>query len=107
MSMTGRRHYMLVAAEAGDLEYAKRLLKAGCDINEEDYTGNTASIIAVKRNDIEMLKLLIDQGANVNIKDVTGRSMLEFAKKGGVRYKEVVDLLEKTLASYLQIPKLR
>jgi hypothetical protein len=72
-----------LAAFFGNVEYIKRLLKEGADINQFDSEGLTPLLTAIKslrgNNRIETVKILIKYGADVNLEDVDGWVPLHFA----------------------------
>jgi len=78
---------LLSAAEDGDVELVKELLKASADLNRKDEMGNTALHLAAKdRHDpasnsrrTEVLKALVKAKADVNARNVNGRTALHFA----------------------------
>ena len=62
-----RQNYRLLeAAENGDLELVKALLKDGADINAKDGSGWTPIMRAIAANHDRMVALLIEKGADVN-----------------------------------------
>lgn len=57
----------------------KRLIDAGCDVNEQDEDGRTALLVAAGGDCVEVVKILVKGGANVNTTDDHGQSPLTFA----------------------------
>jgi ankyrin repeat protein len=80
-------HYppLLLAAEKGDLEYLKRLLNAGADINQTDSDGYSALHMALLANFenqetyTEVINFLIDRGIDANLQDLTGQTALHYS----------------------------
>lgn len=66
-------HYLLKAAEAGDVAKVKELLDSGADINYHSQpkkgTGRTALCEAALKGKLEVVRLLIEQGADLNVQD--------------------------------------
>jgi len=58
-----------VAIYKGDLEFIKKLIDFGADVNEKSY-GLTPLMIAARYNKVEIMKLLIAKGAKVEEKQV-------------------------------------
>lgn len=54
------------AAINGDKQKVEKLVKAGKDVDEEDYTGYTAMDWAIKAGNVEMVKTLLKSGADPN-----------------------------------------
>lgn len=75
------------AAEDGDIEFARALLKLGASV-ETTSTGETALHAAVKADNLDMMRLLLDAGADPNAQDVDEYGLLWFA-----RTLEAVDIL--------------
>ncbi|MDR3491788.1 MAG: ankyrin repeat domain-containing protein [Gammaproteobacteria bacterium] len=96
--MTGRSIPIIDLVSAGDDEEVLKLLKKGCDVNEQTHSGTCAVIEAVVRNDDNMLAILIKANAKVDVKDPLGRTALEIAQKRG--FTKVAELIVETLASY-------
>lgn len=61
---------LLEAVKRGDVETARRLLKAGVHPNGRDYWQDSALLQAVEADHFELVTLLLEQGAEIN---VTGR----------------------------------
>lgn len=70
---------------------AERLLKAGADINSQDFNGNTALIAAIENNKLALVKFFLKKDANVNLSDKNGRTPLHAAVQQ--RNKKIVQLL--------------
>jgi uncharacterized protein len=73
---------VLNAAEAGDLEKVKLLLKEGRSINERDARvkfGWTPLIAAIYQRNTNVVNYLIDSGADVNIPDSSGKTAIMWA----------------------------
>lgn len=61
------RTSLYAAIEGHDLEKIKQLIKAGSNLEHEDYTfGETPLIFAIKSNFYEAFRLLLESGANPN-----------------------------------------
>lgn len=58
---------LLRAAELGEIEKAKSLIKNGAKVDVQDYDSYTALMVASKSGNTEFVKFLIDNGADVNI----------------------------------------
>jgi ankyrin repeat protein len=72
-------HY---AAQTGNIEIARLLLKAGADIDAGDSDNSTALGIAAMRKHGDMVAFLIENGADVNRRDRKADCPLSFAVYG-------------------------
>src|ERR1041384_12505 len=80
------------AAQNGDRETVKALLKKGVDVNEAQGDGTTALHWAAMKGDAEMARMLLVAGANVRATTRLGSyTALYLAAKGG--YSDVVAAL--------------
>ncbi len=57
---------LMAAAEAGQLEMVKYLLKKGAGVNAEDLDHQTAALYAARNGHDDIVKLLLDNGADIN-----------------------------------------
>ena len=60
---------LLDAANDGDVDAVRRLVKSGENVDARDGTGRTALLIAARANQAEAARILIDAGADINAKD--------------------------------------
>jgi ankyrin repeat protein len=67
---------LLYAARDGRLTAARRLVKAGADIELADGNGIRPLLMAVLNNNLDVARFLLSQGANVNADDFWGRAPL-------------------------------
>ena len=77
---------VLIAAEQGDLEKVKQLLREGHSINERDPKvtfGWTPLIAAIYHDQTNVAHYLIASGADVNIPDNNGETALMWAMASG------------------------
>lgn len=81
---------LLNAANNGDIEAIKQLLKDGENVNVQDSNGRTPLMIATYRNDIKTATVLIQAGADVNIQDHIKNSPFLYA--GAEGYLEILRL---------------
>jgi ankyrin repeat protein len=51
----------------GDIEAARKLLRAGADVNAEDGNGATPLVFAAAKGDLEITRLLLEHGANTRV----------------------------------------
>ncbi|MBK5106414.1 MAG: ankyrin repeat domain-containing protein [Burkholderiales bacterium] len=63
---------LLDAANAGDIDRARKLLAASADCNERNGDGATALMLAAYAGNLAMVKTLIEAGADVNAADERG-----------------------------------
>ncbi|XP_027696113.1 kinase D-interacting substrate of 220 kDa isoform X3 [Vombatus ursinus] len=82
---------LMLAAENGNLEIVKELLKNGANCNLEDVDNWTALISAAKEGHIAVVKELLKCNVNLEHKDMGGWTALMWACYKG--HTEVVDLL--------------
>ncbi len=87
---------LLEAAENGDLELAKSLLKDGADINAKDGSGWTPIMRAIAANHDKMVELLIEKGADVNATSFgwTPMTLAEFEERHHNYSNNIVKLLK-------------
>ena len=83
---------LISAAEKGDIETVKSLLKKGVYIHSQDKDGRCALVAAAYNNRLEIVDLLIAAGADVNMKDNTLQSAYLISTSDGF-----TELLKKTL----------
>jgi ankyrin repeat protein len=67
------------AAEQGDTEVIRDLLKEGADIDSRPDRGNTALMLAVMRGRIETIKMLLENGASMTPENRIGYTALTYA----------------------------
>jgi ankyrin repeat protein len=65
------------------MDYFKKSIDRGADINSVDKIGHTPLMLASFFNNIEVVKLIVENGADVNIKDLNGWTALMFAVNRG------------------------
>jgi len=82
-----------MAAQTGNIEIIKMLLKAQAHIDAQDHRGETALITAVRRNHIEAAALLLSSDANRRLRNRDGETALSVARES--RNKQMIMLLEK------------
>jgi ankyrin repeat protein len=75
----GRATPLHVAIYKGDLEFIKKLIAFGADVNEKSY-GLTPLMIAARYNKVEIIQLLIAKGAKVEEKTSFGVDALKYAQ---------------------------
>ena len=80
---------LLYAAEGGDIECIRLLLKAGSDINYKNSYNWTALMTAADSNKPEAVRFLKENNADLNVISHIGQNALFLA----VRFEEVVDAL--------------
>ncbi|MFQ6602108.1 ankyrin repeat domain-containing protein [Flavobacterium sp. C3NV] len=68
-----------VAVGKGDLEFVKKLIEYGADVNEisEDLS---PLMIAARYNKVDILRVLLANGANVSAKNEKGFTALKYAQ---------------------------
>jgi ankyrin repeat protein len=70
---------LTVAVSKGDLEFVKKLIEYGADVNEisEDLS---PLMIAARYNKVDILKILLSNGANPSAKNEKGFTALKYAQ---------------------------
>ena len=68
------------AADAGNQFAIDLLVRAGCNINHQDFDGQTALMTAVIEDRLKSVKTLVSHGACLKIKDNHGDTVIELAK---------------------------
>lgn len=68
-AMTSADEQLFKAVEDSDTERIEQMIQAGANINAQDQSGRTATMIATYNNDLTSAKVLIKAGADVNIQD--------------------------------------
>jgi len=68
-AMTSADEQLFKAVEDSDTERIEQMIQAGANINAQDQSGRTATMIATYNNDLTSAKVLIEAGADVNIQD--------------------------------------
>lgn len=71
------------AAQQGDIESAKILIKAGANINEPHPEHGSPLVVAMASGHEDLAKFLLENGADPNIKDAWGISPLHYALHEG------------------------
>ena len=61
------------------LETVKIVVKAGADLNQQDYHGNTPILICCSTGRLDILTYLVDNGADATITDNYGRNASDIA----------------------------
>ncbi len=88
---SGRFEALWLAAREGDRKMAKRMLKAGSDVNEKDEDGSPALVLAAQCGHTAVARLLLDKGADFNLTDQSGWTPLQHAAARDRR--EIMELL--------------
>lgn len=91
------------AADLGDTEQVRSLIKSGIQPDSKGDFGTTALMRAAFRGNVEIIQLLIESGAYVNAADVGGETALHLAAQNGnveavkalVYYGAYVDIPDK------------
>ncbi|MGG4403877.1 ankyrin repeat domain-containing protein [Paenibacillus amylolyticus] len=68
-AMTSADEQLFKAVEDSDTERIDQMIQAGANINAQDQSGRTTTMIATYNNDPTSAKVLIKAGADVNIQD--------------------------------------
>jgi outer membrane protein assembly factor BamB len=71
---------LLLAARAGDLAAAQRLIDGGLSVNSSDDWGTTPLALAARLGEVEMVRFLLDKGADPSAREgFFGASVLDFS----------------------------
>ncbi len=88
----GSNAFMGVAFK-GHQQIAKWLLEnTRCDVNHQNYAGQTALMMASLFGREQMIKLLLEHGANKRLEDKQGNTSISLAKAQGLS--RVVDIIQ-------------
>ncbi|MBS7233236.1 ankyrin repeat domain-containing protein [Flavobacterium psychroterrae] len=81
-----------VAVSKGDLDFVKKLIEYGADVNEisEDLS---PLMIAARYNKVDIMNVLLANGANASAKNEKGFTALKFAQLSNA--KEAIAILSK------------
>ena len=85
------------AAELGQVERIKRLIRRGVDLEARDEMGETALMKAAHKGYINTVKLLLANGADVHAKNPFGETALSLAARQGRTY--IAELLRQAGAT--------
>ena len=83
---------LIEAAEAGNIENVKKLLKQGAEVDAKDKDGWTAMMWAAADGYLDVVKYLAEHGADLSLKNGEGKTAEMLARERG--YKEIVDYLD-------------
>ena len=83
---------LMLAAEAGAIDRARRLIAQGANVQARDADGWTALMLAAKEGHTEIAKLLLDKGADPDVRDRFGVTVLDCARTSG--RPELIELLQ-------------
>jgi ankyrin repeat protein len=83
-----------MAIVKGDLEFVKKTIELGSDVNQKS-AGMTPLMYAARYNRTEIIKVLVNNGANIKTRDSKGYTAIKFAKLSNAY--DAIALLEKLL----------
>ena len=86
---TGRTP-LFEAGAAGNLKAMNDLLKAGADVNAQDFEGDTLLHRAGYGDNVELVKWLLRHGANPKIKNVHGKTAGDIARENSESVSQVL-----------------
>jgi ankyrin repeat protein len=84
---------LVIAASGNDKPMVELLLRSGADVNDVNYSGETALHYAAAEGSKDIVKMLIDKKADVNAKTEIGGTALKMAAEAGKN--DVVALLKQ------------
>ena len=67
------------AAQKGNVQAVKKLLRLGVPLNDRTQEGMTPLLYAAKQGSIAVLKVLLENGADTSVYDKEGRTVLHWA----------------------------
>jgi ankyrin repeat protein len=86
----------MFAAKYGHKPIAEHLIASGANVDEENYSGETALMYAAMYGQKDIVELLLKNHANPNAKNDAGATALGAAKSSTKPDKDaIVDLLQK------------
>lgn len=74
---------LLVSAKIGNLNYLKRCIDAGANIETKNINGMTPLIVATENRNMAAIVYLLDSGADINASDDQGWTPLFWAASAG------------------------
>jgi len=74
---------LMLAAEAGAIDRARRLIARGANVQARDADGWTALMLAAKKGHTEIARLLLEEGADPDARDRFGVTALDCARRSG------------------------
>ncbi len=80
---------LCIAIQKGELDFVKKLIEYGADVNEKSF-GMTPLMIAARYNKVEIIKLLLEHGARQYEKDDKGYTALKYAQLSNAKEAEVL-----------------
>ena len=83
MLISSRRWLLDLAAECGQINIAKLLLRRGANPHAATDNGNTALMFAAKNNHFEVCVKLIKEGVDMFHKNSIGQDAMSMAKNKG------------------------
>lgn len=75
---------LCVAISKGEVEFVKKMVEYGADINEKS-NGMTPLMIAARYNNVEIIEFLLSKGANYKEKSENGFTALKWAEASGAK----------------------
>jgi Ankyrin repeats (3 copies) len=92
---------LIVAAEAGDIQAARRFLAQGALLNVRNAEGETALTVAAQQGKADLVEYLVQRGAEHEFRDSAGRSAYDYATAWSP-WEFVVTDNKKLIAQYLR-----
>lgn len=72
---------LMLACKVGNLDFIKKLVANGSDVNSLDHAGNSPLFYALSNGDYGVIDFLVDRSANVRQKNMKEQSLLFLAMK--------------------------
>lgn len=80
INCTHQNNILHIAVNVNNYDIVEKLLETNkCDVNCQDYDGNTSLHLAIFDNRLPIAHLLINYGADLNVKNKDGNTVMHFA----------------------------
>lgn len=103
LNINEKNKLLIASVEKGNVEFIKKMIKNGAEINAAGTSGNTSLHLAAIRSNLQVINTLIKSGANINSRNNMGQTALHFAAEAGNQ--QIIAVLKQCGADFLLIDK--